>query len=78
MFSITTIASSTTMPVASTTAKSVRVLIEKSRRFTNANADQRQLGMARAGINVARQLEEDEDHEHDEADSPRGASERLR
>ena len=56
MFSITTIASSTTMPVASTIAKSVSVLIEKSSRFTNANAPISDTGIVSAGISVARQL----------------------
>ena len=54
-FSMTTIASSTTMPVARTMA-SVSVLIEKSRRCTNANAPTRDTGSVSAGMSVARQL----------------------
>ena len=56
MFSITTIASSTTMPVASTMAKSVSVLIEKPSRWTNANAPISDTGIVSVGISVARQL----------------------
>ena len=55
-FSITTIASSTTMPVASTMAKSVSVLIEKSSRWTNAKAPMSDTGSVSVGMSVARQL----------------------
>ena len=44
------------MPVASTMAKSVSVLIEKSSRFTNASAPMSETGIVSAGISVARQL----------------------
>ena len=56
MFSMTTIASSTTMPVARTMAKSVSVLIEKPIRWTNANAPINETGSVSVGISVARQL----------------------
>jgi hypothetical protein len=53
---MTTIASSTTMPVARTMANSVSVLIENPIRLTNANAPISDTGIVSAGINVARQL----------------------
>ncbi len=56
MFSITTMASSTTMPVARTMAKSVSVLIEKPSRLTKAKAPISDTGMVSVGISVARQL----------------------
>ena len=56
MFSMTTIASSTTMPVESTMANSVSVLTEKSSSFTNANAPMSDTGSVRVGMSVARQL----------------------
>ena len=46
MFSITTIASSTTMPVASTMPNSVSVLIEKPNTLTNANVPTSDTGMS--------------------------------
>src|SRR5712692_9250404 len=54
-FSITTIASSTTSPVASVIPNSVSVLIEKPNSFTNWNVPISETGMAIAGINVLRQ-----------------------
>ncbi len=56
MFSITTIASSTTVPVASTMPKSVKVLIENPNNFTNAKVPMSDTGMVRAGIRVLRQF----------------------
>ena len=56
MFSMTTMASSTTMPVASTMAKSVKVLIENPSRWTKANAPMSETGSVSAGMSVARQL----------------------
>jgi hypothetical protein len=55
-FSITTMASSTTMPVARTIAKRVKVLIEKPRRLTKANVPMSETGMVSVGMSVARQL----------------------
>ena len=75
MFSMTTIASSTTMPVARMMPKSVSVLIEKPISLTNANAPTSETGIVMAGMSVLRQrLQEDEDDEHDEDD---GLDERL-
>ena len=56
MFSMTTIASSTTMPVARMMPKSVSVLIEKPMSFTNANAPTSETGMVMAGMMVLRQV----------------------
>ena len=56
MFSMTTIASSTTMPVARMIPKSVSVLIEKPISFTNANAPTSETGIVIVGISVLRQL----------------------
>ena len=55
-FSRTTIASSTTMPMAITMAKSVRVLMPKPKSQRPANVPIRETGTAIIGINVARQL----------------------
>ena len=69
MFSITTIASSTTMPVARMMPKSVSVLIEKPISLTNANAPMSETGIVIVGMSVLRQrLQEQEHHEHDEDD----------
>ena len=56
MFSITTIASSTTRPVASVMPNSVSVLIEKPNSFTNANVPMSDTGIVIAGISVVRQF----------------------
>ena len=56
MFSITTIASSTTMPVASTMPKSVSTLIEKSNSLMNANVPISDTGIVIAGMIVLRQF----------------------
>ena len=56
MFSITTIASSTTMPVARMMPKSVSVLMEKPISLMNANAPTSDTGIVIAGISVLRQL----------------------
>ena len=56
MFSITTIASSTTRPVASVMPNSVRVLIEKPNSLTNAKVPISETGMVIAGISVVRQF----------------------
>ena len=52
---MTTIASSTTMPVASTMPKSVSVLIEKPSSFTKANTPISETGIVAAGMIVLRQ-----------------------
>src|SRR5438046_3835703 len=56
MFSMTTIASSTTSPVASVTPNSVSVLIEKPNSLTNANVPTSDTGIVIAGISVVRQF----------------------
>jgi hypothetical protein len=56
MFSITTIASSTTMPVARMMPNSVSVLIENPISLTNANAPISDTGMVMAGMSVLRQV----------------------
>src|SRR5580704_13559012 len=54
-FSITTIASSTTSPVASVMPNSVSVLIEKPKALTNMNVPTNDTGIVIAGMNVLRQ-----------------------
>ncbi len=55
MFSITTIASSTTSPVASVKPNSVSVLIEKPNIFIKKNVPISETGIVIAGISVVRQ-----------------------
>ena len=55
-FSITTIASSTTIPIARTNPNNVNVLIEKPNTIIPANAPIIDTGTARRGINVARKF----------------------
>ena len=55
-FSSTTMASSTTMPMASTRPNMVRVLMEKPRAYMPANVPTMDTGTARQGISVARQF----------------------
>ena len=55
MFSITTIASSTTMPVASTMPNSVSVLIEKPSSLMNAKVPTSDTGIVIVGMIVLRQ-----------------------
>ena len=55
-FSTTTIASSTTMPMASTRPKSVSVLIEKPSSSSTANVPTIDTGTASSGISDARQV----------------------
>ena len=55
MFSTTTIASSTTIPMASTMPNSVIMLIEKPIPPIMANVPMRETGIAAQGINVVRQ-----------------------
>ncbi len=54
MFSMTTIASSTTSPVASVSPNSVSVLIEKPSAFMSANVPISETGIVMAGISVVR------------------------
>src|SRR5579862_6372258 len=54
-FSMTTIASSTTRPVARVIPKSVRELMEKPNILMNANVPTNETGMVIAGMTVARQ-----------------------
>ena len=56
MFSMTTIASSTTIPVASTIPNRVRVLIEKPKSFTKAKVPISETGIVMAGMSVLRQF----------------------
>ena len=53
MFSMTTMASSTTNPGAMVSAISVRLLIEKSRNTITANVPTSESGTATAGMMVA-------------------------
>ncbi|MCY1443711.1 hypothetical protein D9M71_601380 [compost metagenome] len=55
-FSSTTMASSTTMPIASTRPNRVSRLIEKPSRYMPANVPTSETGMARIGISVARRF----------------------
>ena len=55
MFSMTTIASSTTSPVASVSPNSVSVLIEKPNSFIRKNVPISETGIVSAGISVVRQ-----------------------
>jgi hypothetical protein len=55
-FSTTTIASSTTMPIASTSPKSVSTLIEKPSSHSTANEPMMDTGTATSGINEARHV----------------------
>ncbi len=53
---MTTIASSTTSPVANVMPNSVNVLIEKSNSLTNANVPISETGIVIAGISVLRHV----------------------
>ena len=65
MFSSTTIASSTTRPIASTMPSSVRMLIVKPKIQRKKNAPISDTGMVTNGISVARKrAQEEEDHQH--------------
>ena len=55
-FSNTTIASSTTIPMASTMPNKVKVLIEKPSKYIPANVPTIETGTAKHGISVARQF----------------------
>src|SRR5208337_947177 len=55
-FSTTTIASSTTMPTASTSPNKVRLLIEKPNKDITKNVPISDTGMATSGMMVARQV----------------------
>ena len=55
MFSMTTIASSTTSPVASVSPKSVSVLIENPSTFIKTNVPSSETGIVSDGISVVRQ-----------------------
>ena len=56
MFSTTTIASSTTRPIASTSASIVRMLSEKPSVVSRMNEAISEIGTVTAGISVARRL----------------------
>ncbi len=56
MFSSTTIASSTTRPIASTIASSVNVLTVKPNAYISANAPTSDTGIVTIGMTVARRL----------------------
>ncbi len=55
-FSTTTMASSTTMPIASTRPNSERLFSEKPAAFITASEPTSETGMARIGIRAARQV----------------------
>ena len=68
-FSMTTMASSTTSPVASVIPKSVSELMEKSKILMNANVPISETGMVTAGMMVARQSSrKKKDHNNDDDD----------
>src|ERR1700677_1164995 len=55
-FSTTTMASSTTMPIASTRPNKVSVLIEQPKRYRKANVPTTETGTATSGMMEARQV----------------------
>ena len=55
-FSTTTMASSTTMPMARISPRSVNMLSEKPKMSMNPNVPMSEMGTATTGISVARQL----------------------
>ncbi len=78
MFSITTIASSTTIPVASTIPKRVRVLMEKLKSLTKAKVPISETGMVMVGDQgAAPVLQEEEHHQDDEGDGFEQGDEHL-
>ena len=69
MFSIMTMASSTTKPVAMVSAISVRLLIEKPARYMTPNVPTSDSGTATLGMIVAGDVaQEQEDDQHDQRD----------
>ena len=69
MFSIITIASSTTKPVAMVSAISVRLLIEKPARYMTPKVPTSDSGTATLGMSVAGDVaQEQEDHHHHQRD----------
>ena len=69
MFSIMTMASSTTKPVEIVSAISVRLFKLKFSMYMTANVPTSDSGTATLGITVAaKRAQEEKDHEHDEAD----------
>ena len=56
MFSVTTIASSTTSPTASTTASMESTLMEKPARYITKKMPISEMGITNAGMSVTRQL----------------------
>ena len=68
-FSTTTIASSTTMPMASTSPNSDRLLSEYPAIASTAKVPTSEIGIARTGmIEAPRLLQENDDHQHDQHD----------
>ena len=68
-FSTTTMASSTTMPIASTSPNSVRLLSEKPKASITANVPTIDTGTATSGMIEARQVCRNSDHDqHDQQD----------
>ena len=71
-FSSTTMASSTTMPMASTSPNRVSRLIEKPSRYMPAKVPMIDTGTAMIGMIIARDaLQEQEDHQDHQGDAPR-------
>ncbi len=69
MFSIITMASSTTKPVAMVSAISVRLLIEKPARYITANVPISDSGTDRLGMMVAGDVAQEQvDHHHHQRD----------
>ena len=75
MFSSTTMASSTTRPMASTIASSVSVLMVKPNAYISANAPISDTGIVTMRDDRrAQAAQEEEDHQHDEQHRPRRSS----
>ena len=71
MFSITTMASSTTKPLAMASAISERLSSEKPHRYITAQVPISETGTATAGIKVARPLRRKTKHHADHQEAPR-------
>ena len=70
-FSSTTIASSTTKPVATVSAISDRLSSEKPARYITPNVPISDTGTATVGISAARAVPQEQEHDHDDERRPR-------
>ena len=71
MFSIITMASSTTKPVEMVSAISVRLLMEKPARYITPNVPTSDSGTAKLGMSVAEALRKTQNHRHHQANGQR-------